>query len=57
MPAMRFQACHIRTPLPGDAGCSALARWSVLAAEQDGKAPGFTVTRAGAERAVRSFAP
>ena len=51
MPAMRFQACHIRTPR------SALAPWSVFVAEQDGKAMGFTVTRSGAERAVRSSAP
>jgi hypothetical protein len=81
MPAMRFQACHIRTPQPGEAqvltqiahaakgsrGCpdawmaswgealtigdSALATWSVLVAEQDGKTVGF------AERGVRSFAP
>ena len=51
MPAMRFQACHIRTPH------SALATWSVFVAEQDGKVMGFPVMRSGAERAVRSFAP
>jgi hypothetical protein len=42
MPAMRFQACHIRT----------LHLMSVVVAGQHGKPPGC-----GAEHAVRTIAP
>ena len=49
MPAMRFQACHIRTPNPANP-----AALSVRATGRDGKA---ALTAADTERPLRRLVP